>query len=306
MVWFNANEQIKTSVYRFPHIECSNNEAHPILDNQKVIGLTIGASVSAVIIVILLICLLVLIRRRSIETKSAKKNQTVQNSEDWNDYTARQNIALPMQGDFTEYNELAMRRDSHQYGDLKSMGTKPNETTYDYIDPHIHKQETDIYKRDKITSTEDPGVELIQEYLVLDPNEKTSNTVKVILNTGRDCDTYAVLDPEESTTLCSGVVNNDRLDIPLCESNNKHIKESTCSHATDESYAVLDPNITGFDRTENDEKNESSESYTVLDPNITGFNRSDLIHGSGDMTKDHVNKYGLIQPFGDSNDNEFA
>ncbi|CAC5385002.1 unnamed protein product [Mytilus coruscus] len=276
-----------------------DKDSHSMSDNQKVIGLTIGASVSAVIIVILLICLLIVIRRRSLETKSDKKNQTVQNSEDENDYTGRQNIALPMQGDWTEYNELAMRRDSHQYGDLKSVGTKLHETTYDYIDPHIHKQETDVCKNDELTSTNDPGVELIQEYSVLDPNEKTSNAVKVILNAGMDCDTYAVLDPDESLTLRSGALKNDRLDISVCE--------STCVHAKDESYAVLDPNITGFDRTENVVNNESPETYTVLDPKITGFNRSNLTHGPGDMTKDHVNKNGLIQPFKeDGTDYEFA
>ncbi|CAC5377289.1 unnamed protein product [Mytilus coruscus] len=254
-----------------------DNKPHPISDSQKVIAYAF----------------------RSLETKSYKKNQTIQNSENGNDYTGRQNIALPMQGDLTEYNELAMRRDSHQYGDLKSVGTKLHETTYDYIDPNIHKQETDICKNGELTSTNDPGVEFIQEYSVLDPNEKTSNAVKVILNAGRDCDTYAVLDPDESSTLRSGALKNDQLGISVCE--------STCVHAKDESYAVLDPNITGFDRTENDEKNESSETYTVLDPKITGFNRSDLTDEPGDMTKDHINKNGLIQPFErDGTDYEFA
>ncbi|XP_071132459.1 uncharacterized protein [Mytilus edulis] len=281
-----------------------DNKRQQISDNEKVIGLTVGASVSAAIIVILLICLLLVLRRRSIERKSAKKNQTVQNSEDGNDYTRRQNIALPMQEDLTEYNELAMRRDSHQYGELTSVGTKPNETTYDYIDHHIHKQETDICKIDKINSMKDPGIELVQDYSVLDPNEKTLNTVMVMSNTERDGDAYAVLDPDESTTLCSGADSSNRLGKPLCESNNKHTKKSTCSHTQDEAYAVLDPNITGFDRTENVSKNESHETYTVLDPSITGFNRS---NEPGKMTKEHVNKNGLVRPFKeDGTDYEFA
>ncbi|XP_063447545.1 uncharacterized protein LOC134727087 [Mytilus trossulus] len=284
-----------------------DNKPDQISDNQKVIGLTVGASISAVIIVILLTCLLVVLRRRSIERKSAKKNQTVQNSEDGNDYTGRQNIALPMQEDLSEYNELVMRRDSHQYGDLTSMGTKLNETTYDYIDHHKHKQETDICKTDKINSIQDPGDELIHDYSVLDPNEKTLNTVKVMSNTGRDGDTYAVLDPDESTTFCSGTDISDRLDKPCCKSNNNHTKELTCSQTKDEAYAVLDPNITGFDRTENVSKNESPETYTVLDPSITGFNRSDLTNTNGDMTKNQVNKNGLVQPFKeDGTDYEFA
>ncbi|VDI11863.1 Hypothetical predicted protein [Mytilus galloprovincialis] len=283
-----------------------DNNPRPISDNQKVIGLTVGASVSAVIIVILLICLLVVLRRRSIERNSAKKNQTTQNSEDGHDYTGHQNIALPMQ-DLSDYNELAMHRDSHQYGDLTSVGTKPNETTYDYIDHHKHNQETDICKIDQINSSKDPGDELVQDYSLLDPNEKTLNTVKVKSNTERDGDTYAVLDPDEFTTLCSEAVNSDRLDKPLCESDYKHTQESTCSHTKDEAYAVLDPNITGFDRTENGAKTESPETYTILDPSITGFNRSDLTHTNGDMTKNRVNKNGLVQPFKeDGTDYEFA
>ncbi|XP_076075989.1 uncharacterized protein LOC143046812 [Mytilus galloprovincialis] len=195
-----------------------------------------------------------------------------------------------MQEDLTEYNDLAMRRDSHQYGDLKSAGTKPPETTYDYIDHHKYKQESDICKIDKINCIKDPGIELIEDYLVLDPNEKTSNTVKVMSNTRRDCDTYAVLDPDESTTLCSGAENSSRIDKPLCVSTNKQAKESTCFNTKDEAYAVLDPNITGFDRTENVAKNESHDNYTILDPSITGFERSDLTHVPGDMTKESVNK----------------
>ncbi|CAG2218857.1 unnamed protein product [Mytilus edulis] len=293
-------------LFRWQYVD-QRQQASSISDNQKVIGLTVGASVSAAIIVILLICLFVVLRRRSIERKSAKKHQTVQNSEDGNDYTGRQNIALPMQEDLTEYNELAMRRDSHQYGELTSVGTKPNETTYDYIDHHKHKQETDICKIDKINSMKDPGIELVQDYSVLDPNEKTLNTVMVMSNTERDGDAYAVLDPDESTTLCSGADSSNRLGKPLCESNNKHTKESTCSHTKDEAYAVLDPNITGFDRTGNVTKNESHETYTVLDPSITGFNRSNPTHEPGEMTKEHVNKNGLIHPFKeDGTDYEFA
>lgn len=75
-----------------------------------------------------------------------------------------------MRGDLTEYNDLDMRRDSHQYEDLKSARTKPQETSYDYIDHHIHKQETDICKTDKINSTKNACVELIHDYLVLDQN----------------------------------------------------------------------------------------------------------------------------------------
>ncbi|XP_063447544.1 uncharacterized protein LOC134727086 [Mytilus trossulus] len=144
-------------------------------------GLIVGASVSAAIIVILLICLLVILRRRSIETKSAKKNQPVHNFKDGNDHTGRQNIGLSIQGDLTEYNDLAMYRDSHQYEDLKSARTKPQETSYDYIDPHIHKQEPDNCKTDKINSTKNACAELIHDYLVFDPNEK-----KVASNIGRD------------------------------------------------------------------------------------------------------------------------
>ncbi|CAG2223490.1 unnamed protein product [Mytilus edulis] len=237
----------------------------------------------------------------------SKKIQTLQTSEDGNDYTGRQNIALPMQEDLTEYNELAMRRDSHQYGELTSVGTKPNETTYDYIDHHKHKQETDICKIDKINSIKDPGIELVQDYSVLDPNEKTLNTVMVMSNTERDGDAYAVLDPDDSSTLRSGALQNDELNLSVSDFNNKHTKESTCSHTKDEAYAVLDPNITGFDRTENVTKNESHETYTVLDPSITGFNRSDLTHGPGDMMKDHANKTCLIQPCKeDGTDYEFA
>jgi hypothetical protein len=40
------------------------------------------------------------------------------------------------------------------------------------------------------------------------------------------------------------------------------------------SYAILDPNETGFDRSNKTDESTPPGTYTILDPSVTGFNRS--------------------------------
>lgn len=204
-------------------------------------------------------------------SKYSNKNNTQHNQTNMIDNnTGHQGVAMPTTETLTtrsaEYIDLQPHKDDSTYQVLNKETEHKDQPSYDYIDTidYTFRPEPITNASYKINDVNHHSVDMNQQ--------KSVSRKQVTVGTAKEqIPTYFELDP---TQTCFNQTQG-QISIP---------------NDNEASYAILDPNETGFDRSNKTDESTPQGTYTILDPSVTGFNRSN-----------DTNNYQVAQ---DVNDNE--